>query len=147
MLGKMSAKDNTLKNMHIVPIQIRFNDVDQMGHINNAVIMEYFDLGKSLYFAEAGVPVRTEEGDFAVMIVHYEVDFLKQLHYTDDLFVTTRVERFGYKSLTLEQCVMCSNEPCVRCRTVMSGYQRSLSSAVPIPEELKEQLRQFDASR
>ena len=34
--------------MHTLPIQIRFNDVDQMGHVNNAVIMEYFDIGKSV---------------------------------------------------------------------------------------------------
>ena len=33
------------------PIQLRFNDIDQMGHVNNAVIMEFFDYGKMKYFA------------------------------------------------------------------------------------------------
>ena len=43
--------------MHTLPLQLRFNDVDMMGHVNNAVIMEFFDLGKSHYFADAGLPV------------------------------------------------------------------------------------------
>ena len=37
--------------MHRTDIQIRFNDVDQMGHVNNAVIMEYLDLGKDAFFS------------------------------------------------------------------------------------------------
>ena len=59
--------------MHKTPIQIRFNDVDQMGHVNNAVIMEYLDLGKDAFFSSHGVP--PTKGDFTVMVVHYDVDF------------------------------------------------------------------------
>ena len=51
--------------MHITPIQLRFNDIDQMGHVNNAVIMEFFDLGKDHFFRARGLP--PEEGDFTVM--------------------------------------------------------------------------------
>ena len=60
--------------MHKTPVQIRFNDIDQMGHVNNTVIMEYFDLGKEAFFSSKGLP--PEKGDFTVIIVHYEVDFL-----------------------------------------------------------------------
>ncbi|MCF0212479.1 MAG: acyl-CoA thioesterase, partial [Bacteroidales bacterium] len=70
--------------MHSIPIQIRFNDIDQMGHVNNTIIMEYFDLGKSRYFHDAGIPVIPEEGDFCVMIVHLELDFKSQIHFHDD---------------------------------------------------------------
>ncbi len=27
------------------PIQIRFNDIDLLGHVNNTIIQEYFDFG------------------------------------------------------------------------------------------------------
>ena len=72
------------------PIQLRFNDIDQMGHVNNAVIMEFLDLGKSEYFTSVGLP--PEEGDFTVMVVHVEVDFMSQIlstfsFFTDCLFL------------------------------------------------------------
>ena len=49
------------------PIQLRFNDIDQMGHVNNAMIMEFFDLGKSEYFTAVGVP--PEEGEFTKLFI------------------------------------------------------------------------------
>lgn len=126
--------------MFVTNIQIRFNDVDQMGHVNNAVIMEYFDLGKEAFFAERGLP--PEEGDFTVMIVHYDVDFKAQIHYHDKIQVETSIERFGTKSLTVLQRVVNSESGvvCVECRTVMAGYRRSTSSSEVIPDEVKQWL-------
>lgn len=124
--------------MHTLPIQIRFNDVDQMGHVNNAVIMEYFDLGKSAFFTEAGIP--PEQGDFTVMIVHFEVDFTSQIRYHDNIAVTTAVKRIGNKSIAVEQHIINqdTNVDCAVCRTVMAGYCRSTHSSAAIPEDLKE---------
>lgn len=126
--------------MHITPIQIRFNDVDQMGHVNNAVIMEYFDLGKENFFASHGMP--PEKGDFTVIIVHYEVDFLNQIHFHDTIHVETTIEKFGNKSLTLIQRAINSESGtvCVTCRSVMAGYRRSTNSSAVIPEEVKQWL-------
>ena len=123
--------------MHTLPIQIRFNDVDQMGHVNNAVIMEYFDLGKSAFFTEAGIP--PEQGDFTVMIVHFEVDFTSQIRYHDKIAVTTAVKRIGNKSIAVEQHIVNqeTGADCAVCNTVMAGYCRSAHSSAPIPEELK----------
>lgn|SRR5574344_1815710 len=132
--------------MHSIPIQIRFNDVDQMGHINNAVIMEFFDLGKSHYFHDAGIPVTPEEGDFAVMIVHFEVDFQRQLRYHDNVAVTTYVSHWGNKSLEVTQQVLSNGEVAATCRTILSGYSRQTHTSAPIPEAVKIKVQQYDAT-
>ena len=126
--------------MHKTPIQIRFNDVDQMGHVNNAVIMEYFDLGKDAFFSSHGVP--PTKGDFTIMVVHYEVDFKSQIRYHDQIEVTTEVEKIGNKSLSVMQRVVNTETGvvCVECRTVMAGYRRSTSSSEVIPPEVREWL-------
>lgn len=126
--------------MFVTNIQIRFNDVDQMGHVNNAVIMEYFDLGKEAFFAERGLP--PEEGDFTVMIVHYDVDFKRQIHFHDRIHVETEIEKLGNKSLTMMQRVVNTetNIVCVECRTIMAGYRRSTTSSEVIPPEVREWL-------
>ena len=117
-----------------------------MGHVNNAVIMEFFDLGKSHYFADAGIPVTPEEGDFCVMVVHFEVDFHSQIHWLDRVAVTTHVSHWGNKSLQVTQQIVNSEtgKPCATCLTVMSGYSRSTASSASIPEEVKERVRYYD---
>ena len=128
---------------HIVPLQVRYNDVDQQGHINNAVTMEYFDLGKSLYFESVGISV-TPDSDFTVLIVHYDVDFVGQMHFHDRMEVCTRLERLGNKSVTLCQEVRVDGTPCVVCHTVLSGYSRSSRKSAPIPDDVKARILAYE---
>ena len=133
--------------MHTLPLQIRFNDVDMMGHINNAVIMEFFDLGKSQYFAAAGIPVTPEEGDFTVMVVHIEVDFHSQIHWHDQIAVTSCVSNCGNKSLRVKQQIIdtVTGKPYATCSTVMSGYSRCAAASAVIPEEIKTRVQRYDS--
>jgi acyl-CoA thioester hydrolase len=132
--------------MHTLPLQLRFNDIDMMGHVNNAVIMEFFDLGKSTYFSESGLPVRPDEGDFCVIVVHVEVDFHSQIRWNDNIAVTTQVTNWGHKSLRVKQQIinLDTQQPCATCSTVMSGYSRSSSSSAVIPDEVKERVMRYD---
>ena len=126
--------------MFVTNIQIRFNDVDQMGHVNNAVIMEYLDLGKDAFFSGHGLS--PTKSDFTVMVVHYDVDFRAQIHYHDHIHVETEIEKLGNKSLTMMQRVVNTETKtvCVECRTVMAGYRRSTTSSEVIPDEVREWL-------
>ena len=123
-----------------LPLQIRFNDIDQMGHVNNAVIMEFFDLGKDRFFRARGLP--PEEGDFTVMVVHYEVDFRSQIRKSDPIAVETEVERIGNKSLTVLQRIVeqGTGRLCAECRTVMAGYRRSTAASDVIPDDVRARL-------
>lgn len=125
---------------HTLPIQIRFNDVDQMGHVNNAVIMEYFDLGKEHFFQEHGMP--PEKADFTVMIVHLEVDFQSQIRFHDRIAVETEVENVGNKSLKVLQRVVdtADGHVCATCHTVLSGFRRSTGKSEVIPPEIRKLL-------
>jgi len=107
-----------------------------MGHVNNAVIMEFFDLGKARFFHECGFD--TDMEDFTVMVVHVEVDFRGQIHLYDNVSVETAVERVGNKSLHLfQRVVKADGTLCAECRTVMSGYSRSAGTSAAIPDAVR----------
>ena len=91
---------------HKLSLQLRFNDIDMMGHVNNAVIMEFFDYGKMKYFDETGIYVEKE--DITIVIVHYEVDFMGQIFRNDVPEVCTKVSKFGNKSLEVLQHIVCN---------------------------------------
>ena len=132
--------------MHTLPLQIRFNDIDMMGHINNAVIMEFFDLGKAHYFADAGIPVRPDEGNFCVMVVHLEVDFHSQIRWRDSIAVTSFVSNWGHKSLRVKQQVVntVTGQPYATCTTVMSGFDRATGTSAVIPDDVKARVQRYD---
>ena len=130
---------------HRLPLQIRFNDVDPMGHINNAVSMEFFDLGKSSYFAAAGIAVTPDQCDFTVMIVHYDVDFRGQMHPNEHLEVCTRLEKFGNKSITLFQQIQSDGEVKVECRTILAGYDIKSATSAPLPEDFKVKILRYES--
>ena len=53
---------------HSLPIQLRFNDVDKFGHVNNTVYFSFYDLGKTEYFASVCPGVDWEKDGIVVFI-------------------------------------------------------------------------------
>ena len=53
---------------HALPIQLRFNDVDKFGHVNNTVYFSFYDLGKTEYFASVCPGVDWEK--IGIVVVH-----------------------------------------------------------------------------
>ena len=72
---------------HSLPIQLRFNDVDKFGHVNNTVYFSFYDLGKTEYFASVCPGVDWEKD--GIVVVHIEADFLAQIFSSDHIAVQT----------------------------------------------------------
>ena len=86
-------------------IQMRFADVDMLGHVNNVNQQHYFDLGKSDFFRRVlGMkPVWKSEG---LIMVSTRTDYRGQIRMEDPIVVTTCVDRIGHKSFTLRQQIV-----------------------------------------
>ena len=78
---------------HTLPIQLRFNDVDKFGHVNNTVYFSFYDLGKTEYFASVCPGVDWEKT--GIVVVHIEADFVKQIFASDHIAVQTRNEKLS----------------------------------------------------
>ena len=72
---------------HTLPIQLRFNDVDKFGHVNNTVYFSFYDLGKTEYFASVCPDVDWEKD--GIVVVHIEANFLAQIYGSDHIAVQT----------------------------------------------------------
>lgn len=129
---------------HKLSLQLRFNDIDMMGHVNNAVIMEFFDYGKMKYFDKTGIYVEKE--DITIVIVHYEVDFMGQIFRNDVPEVCTKVSKFGNKSLEVLQHIICNGEVKAVCKTVMSGYNKRTKTSDVIPEYIKTSITKYETN-
>lgn len=134
----------TINFRHVLPIQIRFSDVDQFGHMNNSVYFSLYDLAKTTYFRD--VFGEQDWNKMAVVIANINANFLAPVFFSDNLVIETAVIHLGNKSFTLLQRVVNPESGMVKCecRTVMVGYNIATNEPVPIPLEYKERVCNFE---
>ena len=120
---------------HTLPLQIRFNDVDKFGHVNNTVFFSFYDLGKTEYFASVCPNVDWEKD--GIVVVHIEADFLAQIYGSDHVAVQTAVTEIGTKSFQLAQQVIDTRTGEVKCvcRSVMVAFNLEKHESIPLTEE------------
>ena len=59
---------------HHQPVQMRFTDIDMLGHLNNNVYLTFMDLAKVEYFA-AVLPEGMDWRSINAVVVHIACDF------------------------------------------------------------------------
>lgn len=128
-----------------LPIQIRFNDIDAMGHINNNIYLSYFDLGKNAYLeAVKGSGLSWTEG--AIVIAHIEMDFLKPTFYRRHVAVDSKIIKLGDKSGVFLQRIrdMENNEVKCICKSVFVYYDAGAATSVSIPPVWREAIERYE---
>jgi len=136
---------NELTFFHETPLQIRFNDVDVMGHVNNSVYQNYFDVARLRYFEDI-FGYRMNWYDNALVLVHIEIDFIKSVEMYDQVKVLTKVYQLGNKSLRMEQRIVGEDNEDVRCvnRAVLSAFNYNEGKATPLLDEWREKIKKYE---
>lgn len=129
---------------HTLPIQLRFNDVDKFGHVNNAVYFSFYDLGKTDYFSSVCPHVDWEKD--GIVVVHIEADFVAQIFGSDHIAVQTAVTEIGKKSFRLIQRVIDRDTGEVKCTgtSVMVAFDLEKHQSKPLTEEWIKAICEFE---
>lgn len=131
------------------PLQIRFNDIDLLGHVNNAMYQHFFDLGRLEYFDIAFKEAMSWDS-VSLVLVHIEIDFMNSIRLEDKAKVLTRVCNIGNKSISMEQIVLkyfdSRPEVCAISRSVLSGFSPVERKSVEIPEKWVRAIVNFEGN-
>lgn len=140
----MNAPEATITFYHRQPVQLRFLDIDPLGHLNNAIYFQLMDLAKVKYFtAMGGIFDGKEE---SLVIVNVNCSFYSPAYLDEHLEVLTAVESIGEKSLRLEQRLVnveSGDVKCV-CHTIMAGFDPVNVRSVPINDEWHRKISLFE---
>ncbi len=138
-----------MKNFnHKTQIQIRFVDMDMMGHANNSVYSNYIEYARMKYFDD----VVAEEGLWSksdgLIIARLEIDFRRPIVFGDNIFVYTRCIRIGNKSFDME-CVIVRNtndkeEVIAETKAVIVCFDYKVNKTIVISEERKKKIAQYE---
>jgi acyl-CoA thioester hydrolase len=123
------------------PLEVRFRDVDAMGHVNNAVYVTYIEHARACFFRDAFGVRKIEDIDFIVARV--EVDFLKSIRMEDDVRIRLGISRVGASSFDIQYLVTANGEPAARVKSVQVFFDYAGRQKKPVPEAFKERIRPY----
>lgn len=116
-----------------LPIQVRFNDVDIMGHVSNTVYQNYYDAGKMDYFDNLFDGLNYKE--LSIVGASIKIEYLKPIMFRDEIYVETRISILGNKSFTMEHRLVNMETGVLlsTCTAVIVCYDAVRKVSIPMP--------------
>ncbi|MDX6770118.1 MAG: thioesterase family protein [Elusimicrobiota bacterium] len=128
----------------VCDVHVRFADTDALGHVNNAVYLNYIEVARVRYLQE--VLGRREVKDFGVILARAEVDYKSPAFHHETLRVGCRVESLGGSSMNMSYRVeeKETGRLVALAKTVLVAYDYALARPVRIPQDARERMEAFD---
>ncbi len=127
-----------------VPIEVRFKDIDSMGHVNNAVYFTYFENARIAYWN--ALRKSRIRGDVSYVLAHAECDFESQATMDDRLACHIRVSGFGRTSFRFDYLIRDerSKRPVATGVTIQVGFDYGSGRVRPLGDDVKRAIRRFE---
>ncbi|GAA5336328.1 MULTISPECIES: acyl-CoA thioesterase [Thermus] len=123
----------------VVRVDVRFRDLDPLGHVNNAVFLSYMELARIRYFQNIS-PDWLQEGHFVV--ARMEVDYLKPIFLEDEVLVGVRAVGMGRSSLRMEHLITANGVPAAQGVGVLVWLEGG--KPAPLPEEVRRRIEALE---
>ena len=126
------------------PIEVRFRDLDALGHVNNAVYLTYLESARIAYWLH--VTRRSGLDALDMILARVEIDYRSPLAYGEAVDVTVRCASMRRSSFVLEFAVVerSGGRLVAEARKVLVHYDYAASKSLALPTELRELLRAQD---
>ncbi|MCO8246423.1 MULTISPECIES: thioesterase family protein [unclassified Haladaptatus] len=118
-------------------IEVRYRDLDTMGHVNNAIYVTFLEQSRVDYFEDV---LGISPTDISGVIAHLEIDYLRSITAEDDVTVAMRVTDMGTTSVTMEQEIRAGGEPAATAEIVQVVFDENGEEPRPIPSEWRDRI-------
>ncbi len=128
------------------PIQVRYNDIDAQGHVNNAKYVTYIEFARFRYITEVGLWDGGSFMDLGLIVADVHVDYLAPIKLGQAIKVGVKVSRIGNKSMTVRYQVEDSNTGQIfaTAETIMVSFDYNTQSTTPVSKRWRELVSKFE---
>lgn len=129
---------NAPRLLHSLRLQVRWGDMDALGHVNNAEYLRYFEQSRIVWLEGLGYPVAGKGS--GPILAKVSVTYLRPIVYPSELEIRLYAGHVGNSSFTLVSEIVNGRDASERFTegefvTVWVDYDAARS--VPIPETLR----------
>ena len=120
--------------MHIPPlkIQVRFSDLDILGHVNNVIYLSYFEMARIHYFT-ALVGPKWDWLKEGVVLVKNDVEYHIPILLHDEPSIFLFVKNIGNKSFSLGYKIMINDKLHTTGGSTLVSFDSTIQQAITIP--------------
>lgn len=127
------------------PVEVRFRDLDPMGHAHHTLPLIYFEEARAAYWREVAGRSGLEDIDYVIGEV--QVRYHGRIRWPARLEVRVRVSHIGHKSIVTEyELRSAEDELLASGRIVQVMYDYRAGRSIPVPHELAERIRAFEGA-
>jgi acyl-CoA thioester hydrolase len=120
----------------------RFGDIDGLGHVNNIVPGEWFEMARTPVMRFFDPDLELKKTTFPLIMAHTDYDFKDQIFIRSDVEIKTWVSKIGTKSFTIFQQAWQEGRLCVEGNAVIVHYDFNIEQSTPIPDHLRKKLEE-----
>ena len=96
-----------------ITLQVRYRDLDTLGHVNNAVYLSYFELGRIDFIRKYIGSFDASSVNF--VLAHVEIDFRKPILMPDNIILETCISGTGNTSFTFRHIIRNGDDGSIYC--------------------------------
>ena len=116
--------------MHEKRLEIRWKDVDALGHVNYAVYLTYLEECRDEWLEQA---LGDGEAAWDFVIARLAIDFRRELRLEDDVvLVSCRLERIGKSSITTRETIVAAGDLAAEAEAVLVPRNRVAGGSRPL---------------
>jgi acyl-CoA thioester hydrolase len=135
---------------HISGGYVKFRDVDHFGVVYNLVYQEWTEIARVEFGRDTGISLLPSnlnnkvEPDFAIMLVHSEIDFYNSATFFENYVVYTRVSNVGRSSVTFEHIVVKDDGTPLCAQKVVHVYVDKDHNTIPVPDDIRRKISEYN---
>ena len=126
------------KNYSYSP-EIRFGDIDAMGHVNNAVYLTFFEQAR-IHFFQVLADGKWDWNKHGILVAKNEINYVLPVFLTDKIDIRVSCTHVGNKSFTVTYEIYRGTELCAKGLSVLVCFNYMEKSSIAVPEIWREKL-------
>ena len=129
--------------IHETKLRVRYAEIDAQGHVNNAVYLSYFEVGRVEWLRAAGLSYRElEEQGYGIVVVEVLAHYRRAAFFDDELTLRTELANLSRASMRFEYEVSRGGELLVTGHTRHACVDLATGKPIRVPEVLLEAARE-----
>lgn len=117
-------------------IQVRFSDLDVLGHVNNNIYLSYFEMARVHYFKEI-VGESWDWRKLGFVLAKNEIEYLQSVLLKHEPLIYVYTEQIGTKSFTLGYELKVDDVIFAKGKSVQVCFDATTQKSIDIPEKMR----------
>ena len=123
--------------IHETKLRVRYAEIDAQGHVNNAVYLSYFEVGRVEWLRAAGLSYRELEAQgYGIVVVEVLAHYRRAAFFDDELTLRTELADLSRASMRFEYGVSRDRELLVTGHTRHACVDLATGKPIRVPEEV-----------